>query len=78
MPHASFDFSAFRESYQRDGVVWPIRLFEPREAGELAEHYESFQARARQTRGREIYIKPLFGFDMGRRGRAQPFFARHR
>jgi len=58
MPHASFDFSAFRETYQRDGVVWPIRLFEPREAGELAEHYESFQARARQTRGREIYIKP--------------------
>jgi ectoine hydroxylase-related dioxygenase (phytanoyl-CoA dioxygenase family) len=58
MSHVPFDFPAFRETYQRDGVVWPIRLFEPEGANALAGQYKVFQKRAKETRGREIYIKP--------------------
>lgn len=53
-----FDRESFREIYRRDGVVWPIKLFEPGEAEGLAAKYQNFQAQARAARGREVYIKP--------------------
>jgi non-haem Fe2+, alpha-ketoglutarate-dependent halogenase len=58
MSNDEFDRERFQGTFQRDGVAWPIKLFELDEARALAAKYQDFQAKSRSTRGREIYIKP--------------------
>lgn len=47
-----------RATYRKDGICWPLRLFEPDRAGALHGRYLEFQAEMARHRGRETFIKP--------------------